>query len=320
MIPHSPHFLRPAHAFMVPPEPRSGLIRRRPANDPPPSPASGIRRRARSTRHRRAGQCAIGIRLEAIQGPAHRGQLPALAARRRGARPHQGLPGPDWHQRRLRADPRTAAAPQGGARDGQRPSQLRRGQCRHARAEEADREGEVDGGPAALHRRLLADCFGFRSGRFQQAVDGGLHRPRRQDQRAAAQSGSVHPVLQQGTAVGEGLQRAAEDVRRNDEHVACADRSVEGRVRLRRARTEERQRRPVRQHPARLEPGNGHAGRQETSDRHAGGDRRRQAGTSRSCANAGHLEMSGSTGTNARPRSVRAAARCGGTASASPPR
>ncbi len=74
----------------------------------------------------------------------------------------------------------------------------------------------------------------------------------------------------------------------------------------------------LRRRPAEMGPGDGDRRRQEAADRHAGGDRGRQAwyqNIMRECAPVGRDRIS--TGTNARPRSCRAARRCGGTASAS---
>ena len=127
----------------------------------------------RRARHRGARQRAVRIRLEAVQGPVHRGELSALTARRPGAHAPEGVREPHRYDCRLRADPRTAAAPESCDGDGHRASQLRCAQCRHARAEAADRESQVDGGPAAVHRRQEPDQSGFRPGGFQQAVNGG---------------------------------------------------------------------------------------------------------------------------------------------------
>ena len=95
----------------------------------------------------------------------------------------------------------------------------------------------------------------------------------------------------------------------------AADRQGEGQSRLRRPRAEERQCGAVR-HSCSAGPGDHHRRRPHAADRHAGGDRGGES-TRRSCGTARRRAWSGSTGTSARPRSGRAARRCGWTASAS---
>ena len=75
-------WIDPARGAIRPPSPPLHLYaparpdigsRMEETHDPPPPPASGIRCRARRTRHHRTRQRAIRVRLEAVQGPEHRG-------------------------------------------------------------------------------------------------------------------------------------------------------------------------------------------------------------------------------------------------------
>ena len=90
-----------------------------------------------------------------------------------------------------------------------------------ARAEAADREGQMDGGSAALHRRRLAHrartstrpISASRRWRSPPAEDGSINvLPLNQD--------LFIIYYNKELLVAEGLQRSAEDVRRNDEHGA----------------------------------------------------------------------------------------------------
>ena len=137
-------------------------------HDPSPASAPGFHHLARRTRparrprHYRNGQRPVRVRLEAVQGPADRSQFPVVPTRRPRQAHHPEVRGTDRHQGRLRANPGAAAAPESGDGDGHRPPQLRRGKCRHARAEAPGRASKLDGGPAPLHRRQMPDQPRFR--------------------------------------------------------------------------------------------------------------------------------------------------------------
>ena len=108
-------------------------------------------------RHRGAGQRPVGVRLEAVQGPVDRGELPAFAARRPGAdamKEFEELTGinvgfeqiPEQQQRPKVAMEMATGHPSFDVRE-----------CRHARAEAAGGKSQMDGGSASLHRRQEPD-------------------------------------------------------------------------------------------------------------------------------------------------------------------
>ena len=177
------------------------------ASDSPSNLTSCLRRGSRRAGYRFTRQRPVAIRLETVQGPAYRGQLPAFPTRRRGEGASEGLHGTHRRHRGLRTNPRTAAAPQGRAGDGNRPSQFRRVAGCHARAKAADRKSQMDGGSAALYRGSHAHRLRFQPGRLQQAVDGCGNSRRRPHQRPAAEPGFVHHLLQQAIVERERLQR-----------------------------------------------------------------------------------------------------------------
>ena len=239
----------------------------------------------------------------------------AATSRRRNMKQFEDT---DRHLRRLRADPRAAAAPESGDGDVHRPPELRRGAGRHARAEAADRARALDGGPAPVRRRPDADRGRFRHRRFQP-------RPAWTSPTGADGKLNVLPLNQdlfilfwnKELFAAKGLNGPPKTL---DEMMAAggqAHRPVEGRLRLRRPRPEERQRRALRQHPARLGPGDGDARRQDAADRHAEGDRGGNLVPEDHARVRAAGKWSASTGTNAKRRSARRARRCGGTASAS---
>ena len=111
---------------------------------------------SRRPRHRRARKRPVGVRLEAGQGQQDRGDLPNRRARRAPGAP-EGVRGADRHQGRLRADPRAAAAPQGGDGVGHRPSELRRGERRHCTCRSGWSRRPNGWRTCAVHRRPGAD-------------------------------------------------------------------------------------------------------------------------------------------------------------------
>ena len=184
-----------------------------------------------------------------------------------------------------------------------------------SRAEAPVRQEQLAHRPSPDARRQVGHRSESRFRRFRQGRPQLRRRARRSRQQPADEPRSVGRLLQQGAVRRQG-HRVSEDLRRDDRCRGEAQRPVEGRVRLRRARAQECQRPGVDQLPARLRR---RLRRQERQahDRLAGGDRRRRRCTSCCWPSTVPPASPATTGTSRRACSCRARPRCGSTASAS---
>ena len=174
--------------------------------------------------------CRHQARGDPRQGPA----------RRQSAEEHQGIYRAHRHPGRVGADPRTAAASEGGDRARFRQTELRRRSPELSRAEAAVRKGRL----ARRHVRLPEgpEPHGAGPRRKRLLRRRAAIRQKRQgpDAVAAVVGRLLHPLLQQGAVPEEG-RRGAEDVRRDGRGRGKAHGRQGRHLRLRRARLAQRQ-------------------------------------------------------------------------------